>query len=270
MAGLILDPWRGRVTFVAAACCSLMAGLATAGDQAVEAASPEPAPETRRGLEVAPLADGVWLHTSFKELPGVGPYPSNGLIVKTPEGAVLIDTAWTIPQTVELLDWTASNVGAVRAIYVSHWHDDRTAGLGEATRRGIPSFGSARTRAEATAHGAPSPRRLVDDLHPLKDVGIDGELFYPGPGHTVDNIVVWLSGPRVLFGGCLVKSTSAGGLGYVADADIAQWAGTIGRVQSRYPEAKIIVPGHGAPSDDDLLAHTISLVTAAQAREDGD
>ena len=41
------------------------------------------------------------------------------------------------------------------------------------------------------------------------------EAFYPGPGHSPDNIVVWIPEARVLFGGCLVKSAGAKGLAAV-------------------------------------------------------
>ena len=46
------------------------------------------------------------------------------------------------------------------------------------------------------------------------------EIFYPGSGHTEDNIVVWLPKHRILFGGCFVKSLQSKNLGNTEDASI--------------------------------------------------
>ena len=35
------------------------------------------------------------------------------------------------------------------------------------------------------------------------------EVFYPGPGHAPDNVVVWVGRERLLFGGCLLKDEEA-------------------------------------------------------------
>src|SRR6185295_3616589 len=70
------------------------------------------------------------------------------------------------------------------------------------------------------------------------------EVFYPGPAHTRDNIVVWLPDSRVLFGGCAVRAATSG-LGNVADADLTAYPASIRRVLERYPAAEVVVPGHG-------------------------
>jgi hypothetical protein len=43
----------------------------------------------------------------------------------------------------------------------------------------------------------------------------------PGAGQTRDNVVAWSPEQRVLFGGCLLKPTSSGGLGNTADSVLA-------------------------------------------------
>jgi glyoxylase-like metal-dependent hydrolase (beta-lactamase superfamily II) len=87
-------------------------------------------------------------------------------------------------------------------------------------------------------------------------------LVEAGRGHTVDNIVVWLPQREVLFGGCLVKSTGSKSLGYTEDADLDEWPHTIDRVAGRFPGAKVIVPGHGAPGGHELLVRTKELLDA--------
>jgi metallo-beta-lactamase class B len=39
--------------------------------------------------------------------------------------------------------------------------------------------------------------------------GVTLQAYYPGAGHTRDNIVVWVPQDKVLFGGCLIKSLEA-------------------------------------------------------------
>ena len=71
--------------------------------------------------------------------------------------------------------------------------------------------------------------------------------------------MVWVPEAEVLFGSCAVRSPDFPGTSNTADADLAGWPVAIGRVQKRYPHAKIVVPGHGAPGDASLLSHTIRL-----------
>ncbi|MED0965749.1 hypothetical protein [Bacillus paramycoides] len=86
------------------------------------------------------------------------------------------------------------------------------------------------------------------------------ETFYPGKGHTEDNIVVWLPQYNILAGGCLVKSTEAKDLGNVADAYVNEWSGSIENVLNRYGNMISVVPGHGHVGDKGLLLHTLDLL----------
>ena len=81
------------------------------------------------------------------------------------------------------------------------------------------------------------------------------QLFYPGPGHTEDNIVAYVPAAGVLFGGCLLKADGAG-KGNLADADPEAWPSTTAAVQRRFPEVEVVVPGHGAYGDEGLLDDT--------------
>ena len=48
--------------------------------------------------------------------------------------------------------------------------------------------------------------------------------FYPGPGHTSDNITVGIDGTDIAFGGCLIKDSKAKSLGNLGDADTEHYA----------------------------------------------
>lgn len=64
------------------------------------------------------------------------------------------------------------------------------------------------------------------------------QAFYPGHGHTSDNIV--LTFRQALFGGCLIKSMDATDLGFIGKADLASWTGSVQRVAARYPNILVI------------------------------
>ena len=50
--------------------------------------------------------------------------------------------------------------------------------------------------------------------------------------------------------------------GNVADADLAEWPTSVERIQKHYPEAEVVIPGHGLPGGLDLLQHTANVVKA--------
>jgi len=213
-------------------------------------------------LSVRRLADGIWLHTSTLMI-GQELVPANGLLVTAGDGLLLIDTPFTDEQTERLLGWANKQLKrkVVEAI-VTHSHNDRLGGIGALLKHGIVARSTPMTYAlvDTTKYQRPTPSLGNDTV--LTVGGTRVEVFYPGAGHTRDNIVVWLPAQRVLFGGCLVKADSAESLGYIAEADLASWPGAIGRVIERYPRARLVVPGHGAVGGQRLLRHTLELLRA--------
>nr|HBO6797834.1 subclass B1 metallo-beta-lactamase [Pseudomonas aeruginosa] len=79
------------------------------------------------------------------------------------------------------------------------------------------------------------------------------EVFYPGPGHTPDNVVVWLPENRVLFGGCFVKPY---GLGNLGDANLEAWPKSAKILMSKYGKAKLVVSSHSETGNASLLKLT--------------
>ncbi|MCT4645297.1 MAG: subclass B1 metallo-beta-lactamase, partial [Carboxylicivirga sp.] len=70
----------------------------------------------------------------------------------------------------------------------------------------------------------------------------------------------WLPKQKILFGGCLIKSIHSKGLGNLSDAVVDDWDTTVEQLMFAYPDAKIVIPGHGNYGDAELLSHTIVLV----------
>ena len=209
-------------------------------------------------VDVRPLADDVWVHTT-KNPDGI---PSNGLIVRSAGQVLLVDTAWTPEQTAKLLDWVEKNLGAkVTSAIVTHSHADRMGGLAELERRGIPAGGVDLTAARAQAAGTRVPKTLfASSSRKLEHAG--AVAFYPGAGHTTDNIVVYVPSAKVLFGGCLVKAENAQDMGYVAEADLGHWPEAIRTVKERFHAAVHVVPGHGPVGGQAALQRTLDLIDA--------
>ena len=214
-------------------------------------------------IELRQLRPDVWIHTSYYTYPGGARVPANGLVVRDGDGLVLVDAAWGERLTRALLERIDTELGLpVRRAVVTHSHYDRVAGVDVLEARSIPVYAHPLTQQRAIGQGMPVPDTTLPDLDaPGTSVRLGAlEIFFPGPGHAPDNLMVWVPSRRVLFGGCAVRAAAAPTLGSVSDADLARWPEAIGRARARYPEAEIVVPGHGDAGGADLLDHTTSLL----------
>jgi metallo-beta-lactamase class B len=181
----------------------------------------------------------------------------------------MVDTPWDESQTERLLDWAEESLGVpVTHAIVTHSHQDNMGGIDVLHARDVATYGLGLTARLAREQGLAPPNHVFSSEMDL-ELGADVvEAWFPGGGHTRDNIVVWLPARRVLFGGCLIKSASARNMGNTADADMEAWPSSVQAVRERYPQARIIVPGHGAPGGDALLDNTLRLLAEhAQARQ---
>jgi metallo-beta-lactamase class B len=219
--------------------------------------------EVTPDLQITRLAEGVWLHISWQVLPGGTRYPSNGLLVRDGDALTLVDTAWGEQPTRDLLAWVARELKLpVSRAIVTHAHDDRMGGAPVLAERNIPMFSHPLTGPLAAKQGWPRPTSLATSSAAGSVTNLGAvEVFYPGPAHTVDNLVVWLPRAKLLFGGCAVKDLKSRHLGNVADADVAAWPASLRRLQERYgSRSTLVVPGHGAVGDAALLRHTLELL----------
>jgi metallo-beta-lactamase class B VIM len=212
-------------------------------------------------LSVTVLADGVWMHTSWRTLTGGTRFPSNGLIVRDGDELILIDTAWGEEPTEALLAWIDTTLALpVARVISTHFHDDRVGGGEAVRRRGIPHLATALTGRLAAEVGNPVPDPIagIDSIGAVARIGAV-EVFYPGPAHTRDNVVVHIPSAGVLFGGCAVRELGTRSRGNVADGDTLEWPASIARARDRYAGVRLVVPGHGEVGGAELLDHTISL-----------
>lgn len=210
-------------------------------------------------LDIHAIADNYFVFTTYKRLGSIN-FPSNGMYIVTNDGVVMIDVPWDSTQLKPLLDsiWVKHQKKVVLGI-ATHFHDDRTTGMLQLTKMGVKTYSSKMTFDLCAQRNEEQPEHyfLNDTLFTVGGVKI--ETYYPGEGHTKDNIVIWFEDSKILYGGCLVKSIENTSLGNIADANVPAWPATIDRLLKRYPTAKLIIPGHFTWSKDALL-HTRKLL----------
>lgn len=222
--------------------------------------------EVNTDLQVRKLSDKVWLYTAWSEVGSWGRVGSNGLIVVEGEEALLIDTPMHETQTIELVAWIQSALNARIVSFVpGHWHSDCVGGLDYLHRQGVESYAGRRTNEILRSKGVPEAQHSFADSTTLKLGAIEVACYYLGGGHATDNIVVWLPSEKILFGGCMLKDCATDDLGNTADAaPLNAWLETVCKVEQMFPQAEIIVPGHGDTGGDEILYHTKEVLTKHQ------
>jgi len=214
-----------------------------------------------RPLTISSLTDSFYVFTTYQSYQG-NLFPSNGMYFLTSAGAVMIDCPWDTTQFQPLIDSIRVKHGAELVLSVAtHSHKDRTAALDFLKSIGIKTYTSARTdQISKSTHEKRAEFVFVNDT--LFQVGEQiFQIFYGGAGHTPDNIVIWFENHKILYGGCLVKSTEAKDLGNLADADLKEWPGTIRKIQRKFNNPRYVVPGHQSWTDPQALNHTLYLLT---------
>jgi glyoxylase-like metal-dependent hydrolase (beta-lactamase superfamily II) len=217
-------------------------------------------------LTITPLAKNFYIYTTYRPVNGQ-PFPSNSMYVVTDSGVVMIDTPWDVDQTVPLLDSIeARHHMPVVLCIVTHYHDDRTGGLDILRERGIRTYSTVRTLELCRAKSEKEAEFQFSRDTTFRVGSLTFTTFYPGEGHTRDNIVIWFPKERVLYGGCLVKSMEATGLGNVVDANVEQWPVTIRKVMKRFRNPRFIIPGHRSWRGRSALKHTLQLLKENRKR----
>lgn len=212
-------------------------------------------------IELIPLGDSLYIHTSWIEIPDYGRFPSNGMVIIRKGKALLIDTPNNNEQTQQLFDFCKDSMDVdIVKVIVGHFHSDCLGGLEFLHSKNVESISGDLTKQKCEELSLPIPKTSFSETLSINFEGEPIECFYPGGGHTADNIVVYVPGSRILFGGCLIKSINSSGLGNTADAVISSWARSVSTVISRYHDIEAVVPGHGKYGDKKLLQYTIDLV----------
>lgn len=213
-------------------------------------------------LEIKKIEDGVYLHTSYEDYGEWGIVAAHGLVAIDGDRAVVIDTPAKESDTQDLLNWLDKNELQAKAVIATHFHGDSASGFALFNAKNIPTYATILTNQLLTENNR------VQATHEIKEdsywlVKDKVEVYYPGGGHSKDNIVVWLADTKILFGGCFVKPNH---LGYLGDAVLAEWPQSTKNLLAKYADVKYVVPGHGAMGGKELLEKTLARVIDAANR----
>ena len=210
-------------------------------------------------LTVTQITENCFVHISFLQTNDFGNVPCNGLIVTNNNEAIIFDTPTNENNSEELINWIKGTLKCkINAIIPGHFHEDCLGGLKAFDKNNIPSYANFKTIELAKENNSNVPRNSFKDSLTLKvgDKIVTAKFF--GEGHTKDNVVGYFPSENVMFGGCLIKEIGAG-KGYLGDANVNDWSGTVENVKKAYPDVRIVIPGHGEYGNKELLDYTINL-----------
>lgn len=211
-------------------------------------------------LIIIPISQNSYRHISYVDYKG-SKVPCNGLVYFNDDECIVVDTPTSDSVSIELINWIQENKKAkIVGVVSTHWHDDCAGGLQAFHNEKILSYSFEFTRDTLITQNLPAPQYVFSDSMKIKVGNKFAELYYPGPGHVKDNIVVWFEDEKILFGGCLVKEFKSQSIGYIGDADLNNWDKTLTKVKVKFPEAKVVIPGHWDTGGLELIDKSIEIV----------
>lgn len=210
-------------------------------------------------LKINQIDEHSYQHISYLKTESFGLVSCNGLVVVDGDEAIIFDTPTNNFAADELLKWLETSQGKVlKAVVVTHFHNDCLGGLETFHAAKVPSYASFKTIDLAKKENLGVPQNGFEKEKKLKVGKNFVDLSYFGEGHTKDNTVGYFPKDKILFGGCLIKEVGAS-KGYLGDSNEKNWAKTVKSIKLRYPNIKTVVPGHGAVGGTELLDYTIEL-----------
>ncbi len=218
------------------------------------------------------------------------PWPANSLVSIMENGNILIiDTPYTPKAMKSVLNWIYKKFGKrnIKAVN-THFHIDRLGGNEALVKAGIPIYSSELTANSIMTRGRKSidllKSRIKDEkiksyylnfkYTPPTDIfdskkGLTltfgkekAEIKYYGPGHSIDNLAVFLPDKKTIFGGCMILSLDAENAGNVSDGDINEWKRTIKKIDTNNYD--LVIPGHGRAGGLELITHTEEILETSK------
>lgn len=183
-------------------------------------------------LKISHLTGDFYIYTTYNTYQE-SKLPANGMYLVTNDGVVLFDTPWDTTQFKPLLDSIKfkHNKKVVLCI-ATHWHSDRTEGLAYYKQLGIKTYTTLLTDELSKKNNKKRAEFLMTKDTLFTNGLYSYEVYYPGEGHTVDNIIIWFNKEKILYGGCLIKGAEAENLGFLGDANVTEYYSTLKKVKS--------------------------------------
>lgn len=220
-------------------------------------------------LKITPLTGDFYIYTTYNTYKEYQ-VPANGMYLVTNSGVVLFDTPWDTTQFQPLLDSIQAkhNKNVVMCL-ATHWHSDKTAGLEYYRQQGIKSYTTVLTDQLSKKNNKKRAEFLMEKDTTFTVGQYSFETYFPGEGHTTDNIVIWFKKERILYGGCLVKGVDDEDLGYLGDANVAAYESTLKNVQKKCRNPRFIIIAHSDWKNINSLKHSIILAKALKKNSKG-
>ena len=210
-------------------------------------------------LKISHLTGEFYIYTTYSTYEGEQ-VPANGMYLVTNNGIVLFDTPWDTTQFQPLLDSIKLKHNKnVELCIATHWHSDRTEGLEYYKQKGIKTYTTVLTDEFSKKNNKKRAEFLMTTDTTFNVGQFSFEIYYPGQGHTADNIIVWFDKEKILYGGCLIKGADAENLGYLGDANTTAYENTLKNVQKKCPNPKFIIISHSDWNNINSLKHSIKL-----------
>ncbi len=186
--------------------------------------------------------------------------PANGMYLVTDMGVVMFDTPWDTTQFQPLLDSIKLKHNKnVIMCFATHWHSDKTAGLEYYRQRGIKTYTTVLTDELCKKNNKKRAEFLMTRDTVFHTGQYSFETYYPGEGHTTDNIVIWFKKEKILYGGCLIKGVDDTDLGNLSDANVTEYASTLKNVQKKCRKPMFIIIAHNDWTNTNSLKHSLLM-----------
>lgn len=212
-------------------------------------------------LVIHRISNNVYVHKSFLQTESFGRVSCNGMLVVNEKQAVIFDTPPDNESSETLIEFVTEKLNCkINAVIATHFHADCVGGLKVFHDNKISSYANQQTIGilNKKGDGSSIPQNGFEQMLTLK---IGNEKVYAeflGEGHTKDNIIGYFPKGNAIFGGCLIKEVGAT-KGNLEDANVQTWSETVSKLKQKYPNTKIVIPGHGKSGGLELFDYTINL-----------
>ncbi len=221
-------------------------------------------------IKTTKVDSNIYLYTSYGDAGNYKNVDANAVVVISGNEAMLFDTPWDSVQAEQLISWvTDSLLKKITLSVITHAHADRIGSIGVMHRHGIATYSHYLTAQEAVKRDYPKPRQVFyNDDTTFRCGNIEIVAYYPGAGHTIDNIVLYIPSKKFLYGGCFIKSGFSTDIGNIEDADMAAWPLSLTKMKKRFKKTGInmVIPGHGSWQSDKAIENTMRLLTETKER----
>lgn len=215
-------------------------------------------------IEIEAVLPSLYLVRSFQDIQLSADQPAvrmdaNSFIYIDGKEAYLIDTPWNASDMPDLMAWLKMNSYTLKGALVTHYHADSAGGLGFLDEKGVSTYTSDLTNTRLKMSDKPTSNHIFLGNN-FEFVKGKIKAYFPGSGHSIDNLVVWLPNEQILIGGCFLRSKKSSHLGWTGDADLANWYHAASKVKAKYPDVKMVFPGHGdGVKGASIIDHTMAL-----------